>query len=373
MTMDLQHIDLRLSVIARKLNFYSYLTPLNQQEERERFFGYLDKGKEYNPVFAYRTGEFSDIKKELENIRGCLDKTDNMEKLFFDKADFILKQIELLECDDNAFSEASVNLFGKPDRECLDEAENMLSSGKEEGYIFPEETVTPEEMLAIMKKCLEQKKIRWNCAISTKIIPKITISGKDRTMYINGGIKYTREEVDRLKVHEIDVHVLRGVNGSMQPFRIFVEGLAGYDETEEGLAIRAEEICGCLKTDTRQMKLYAGRALCVDLCMKGSFFDAFTELRDYFPEDIAYRLVERMKRGMKDTSLKGSVTKGFHYISGWQKTEKYIEQGGDLSILYVGKIGLDDVECVRELLDSGELNPPEYLPEFIKKAKGERR
>ena len=43
----------------------------------------------------------------------------------------------------------------------------------------------------------------------------------------------------------------------------------------------------------------------------------------------------------------------------------FIEEKGDLSILYVGKIGLDDVGTVKALLDDGTLKPPKHLPEFI--------
>ena len=200
---------------------------------------------------------------------------------------------------------------------------------------------------------------------SRKIVPKLTVSAKDKTIYINSRINYTAEEVERLKVHEIEVHVYRGVNGNEQPFRIFRDGLAGYDETEEGLAIMAEEKMGCLRTDTRQMKLYAGRALCVAHCMKGSFHDAFKKLREFFPEYLAYRLTERCKRGLEDTSKKGGFTRGFHYLSGWGKVREYVEGGGDLGILYVGKIGLEDTGTVRLLLEKGKLKPPRYLPGFI--------
>ena len=203
--------------------------------------------------------------------------------------------------------------------------------------------------------------------LSSKIVPKITVSGKDRKIYVNSYIGYTAAEVERLKVHEVNVHVYRGANGGEQPLRLFADGLAHYDETEEGLAILAEDVSGCLKEDTRQMKLYAGRALCADLCAKTSFFETFTKLAEFFPEYLAYRLAERGKRGLRDTSKKGGITQGFHYMSGWRKVREYAAKGGDLNILYTGKIGLDDIGATGRLIEKGVLRPPKHLPEFLSK------
>ena len=367
-TMDINEIDRRISEIAQEIDFYSLLTPLNREEEKEKFFDDLTKGQPYNPLFRYKYRDRRlDGKREwLEKAQAALESEDDIQRILVKKVDFIITQLDLLECDDTCFRDIAAGLYGIPDTECLKLAESILSESRDQGYTFPEETVTPDEMASILREDMENRKIPWKCVLSGKIVPKITVSGKDSTIYINSGVNYTAEEVQRLKVHEIQVHVFRGANGAAQPFGIFREGLAGYDETEEGLAMISEDIAGCLKIDRRQEKLYAGRAVCVDYCMNGTFYETFTRLREFFPDYLAYRLAERGKRGLRDTSQKGGFTKGFHYISGWIKVRKYVEEDGDLSILYVGKIGLGDVGAVRRLIDKGVLTLPRYLPEFIK-------
>ncbi|MFQ5952607.1 MAG: tyrosine/phenylalanine carboxypeptidase domain-containing protein [Candidatus Omnitrophota bacterium] len=363
---DLNGIDNRISEITREVDFYSYLTPLNQKEEEEKFFSSLAKGDVYNPTFKYKEIQFFYQERWLRETRSALDENDPTHILFIRKVDFIKEQLELIKSDDSRFGESAVKLYGSPDEECLGIAKKILSESRDQGYVYPEEIVSPEKMASVLQRSFDDKGIEWNVHLSRKIIPKITVSAKDRTVYINSGINYTADEVERLKIHEVEVHVYRGINGDRQPYKIFRDGLAGYDETEEALAILAEETTGCFKIDTRQMKLYAGRTLAADHCLKSSFYDMFIALKEYFPDYLAYRLAERAKRGIEDTSNPGGFPRDFHYISGWPKIRKYVENHGDLSILYVGKIGLGDVEVVRDLLDRGMLKPPKYLPDFIK-------
>ena len=291
---------------------------------------------------------------------------ETIQRVFLRKIDFILRQIDLLEADDSKFAEISEGLYGVPAQEDVVRSREILSGVDGEKYVFPEEPVTPPEMSDILKRRIEDAGIDWSVMPSDRIISKISVSGKDRTVYVNRRLNYAVCEVQRLKVHEIEVHVYRGANGDDQPFKIFREGLAGYDETEEGLAVVAEDVSGCFDIDKRQMRLYAGRCLGTYLAIKSSFCDVFNSLREFFPDYLAYRLAERTKRGLADTSRKGAFTKDIHYISGSRKLREHIANGGNLSNLYVGKVGIGDIADVEVLLEEGLLRRPRFLPGFIK-------
>lgn len=367
MNKGLREIDNRLIELSREVDFYSLLTPVNLSEEKERFFQGLRKDKRYNPVFRYKPRDLSKEKRCLEELRGMIGGKDDMRSLFLKKINFMIGQLDLLTKGDTGFTGISERLYGAPQPDEIDFSLNILSEGRDEEYTFPEETVTPGQMSEALRKKLEDKGIDWTVALSDKIVPKISVSGKDKTIHINSRFNYTPQEVQRLEVHEVEVHAYRGANGDNQPFKIFREGLAGYDETEEGLAIVAEDIAGCLKFDTRQLKLYAGRYIGVSYSLGGSFYETFVKLREFFPDYLAYRLAERVKRGLEDTSLKGAFTQGLHYVSGLMKIWKYIANGGNLSILYVGKVGLEDVDAVSRLIEKGELKEPRFLPNFLDK------
>jgi len=312
--MEFQDIDIRISEVQRQMDFYSFLRPLNKEQERVKFFDSIRKGTRYDPAFVYKKADTRACRLELETLRRSISGKSPMEVILGKKVDLLLGEIDLLDKGDDNLKQASASLYGVPGADCLELSRSILQKTLEEKYVFPEETVTPEEMVSIMAGELEKKGIGWKCVLSGKIVPKITVSSRDRAIYVTPAINYTREEVERLKIHEIEAHVYRGINGQAQPFRIFAEGLAGYDETEEGLAIELEDLSGVLEADTRQMKLYAARALCSGLSMEMGFYDVFKELSRFFPEDIAYRITERAKRGLKDTSREGCLGKAFHYI-----------------------------------------------------------
>lgn len=363
--MNLYEVDKEISKITGDMNFYSYLTPINRNEEREKFFSELGTGGEYNPQFEYRDFNCDIQKEELLNLHGHLGG-EGVSLFLRKKIDFILQQLFMLSCDDEGFTKASEEIYGKPSFEVLSVSRNILMMEEGRESCREEENISAQEMAAILRNKIENEKIDWNVQISHKLVPKITVSGRDRILYVNANVNYTKSEVERLKIHEIEVHIYRALNGYKQPYKIFAEGLAGYDDTEEGMAIFVEDKTGCLNIDKRQMRIYAARALCADFCLRGSFFQTFNALREFFPDEVAYRLTERGKRGIKDTSSRGGFTKGVHYIRGWERVKKYVEEGGDLKILYLGKIGIDDVDVVKQMIDRGELIPPQFLPEFLK-------
>lgn len=358
--MDLFEADKKLSDIGSGMNFYSYLTPVNKLEEEACFLEAVSRGEKYDPYYDYRQSDLTWANEALQELKDSISGTGIIERLLIEKIDFFLRQIMLLNGGDEGLYYNAIELFGRPDEACIKEAKEILQIAEDD--VFTEETVSAESMRALLEAHIKEKGVDWEVRLSDKMVPKITVSGAEGVLYINSRLMYTPQEVERLKVHEVEVHIFRGANGRLQPYRIFSEGTAGYNETEEGLAIVNEKKKGVLELDRRQIKLYAGRAICTDLCLSMGFYDAYRELTEYFPEYIAYRLVERAKRGLRQTSRKGALTKGYHYISGFQKTRKYIEEDGDIELLYVGKIGIDEVKDIKLLREEGVLEKARYLP-----------
>ena len=75
-----------------------------------------------------------------------------------------------------------------------------------------------------------------------------------------------------------------------------------------------------------------------------------------FDYETAYIITRRVKRGLVDTSLPGSLTKDYVYFAGKYLVEDYLKSGGTLDdLLQYGKIGVGDVEIVKKIVAQGDL------------------
>jgi len=128
-------------------------------------------------------------------------------------------------------------------------------------------------------------------------------------------------------------------------------GTAGYRETEEGLAVYFERRSDNLYPF--QEKIYAGRCLAVYLSLSAGFAEVFEELLVYFDEQTAYTIVERVKRGLADTSRSGALTKESHYFTGPNRVQSYLQNKGSLKMLMGGKIAFKHAKIINGFLRNG--------------------
>lgn len=171
--------------------------------------------------------------------------------------------------------------------------------------------------------------------------------------------------VEPLIHHEIGVHVLTCWNGRAQPLRVFAEGLGGFLEAQEGLGVLAELLCGGLTPG--RLAVLAARVLAARSVLNGAgFLDTFDDLRDRgLPAQTTYGVTLRVHAG-------GGLVKDAAYLRGMVRLIAYLQNGGDLDLLLVGKPGLDDLDDVAALLERGMVVPPRVRPHWLDGAGAER-
>ena len=158
--------------------------------------------------------------------------------------------------------------------------------------------------------------------------------------------------------HEIGTHIVTHVNGSCQPLRLLGAGLAGYDETQEGLAVLAEHLAGGLTA--RRLRQLAARVVAVDQMCAGETFP--TVHRNLVDSGVAVR--EAFTITMR-VFRSGGLTKDAVYLRGLRDVVAYVGTGGDLDVLWIGKMALSDVPHIVELRDRGVLVAPVLLPRYL--------
>jgi uncharacterized protein (TIGR02421 family) len=167
-----------------------------------------------------------------------------------------------------------------------------------------------------------------------------------------------RSRVPALIQHEVGTHLVTYVNGTYQPIRLMAAGLAGYEQTQEGLAVLAEHLVGGL-TPFRLRQL-AARVVAVHGMVAGrSFAEVHGELvAAGFSPSSAFTTAMRAFRS-------GGLTKDAIYLRGLVEILEHLAGGGDLDLLWLGKVALDDLPLIDDLHDRGVLTEPKLLPRYL--------
>jgi uncharacterized protein (TIGR02421 family) len=167
------------------------------------------------------------------------------------------------------------------------------------------------------------------------------------------------DRVEPLLHHEVGTHVVTYQNGARQPLRLLTIGLPGYDETQEGLAVLAEYLTGGL--DPRRLRVLAARVVAIGKLLDGAgFLEIFDGLRAEhgIPARTAWSIAIRAVVG-------GGSVKDAIYLRGIARLLDALAEGLDLDVLLVGKLSLDHVPLVQDLLDRGVLHPPWVRPRWM--------
>ncbi len=167
------------------------------------------------------------------------------------------------------------------------------------------------------------------------------------------------DRVEPLLHHEVGTHVVTYQNGARQPLKLLTIGLPGYDETQEGLAVLAEYLTGGL--DPRRLRVLAARVVAIAEMLDGAgFLDIFETLRNEYriPTRTAWSIAIRAVVG-------GGSVKDAIYLRGISRILEALADGVDLDVLFVGKLALDHVPLIQDLLDREVLTPPWVRPRWL--------
>ncbi|MDD3042989.1 MAG: DUF1704 domain-containing protein [Methanosarcinaceae archaeon] len=364
--------DWKLFEIEKQLNILRYISPLNTEREKAKFMKAQAAGRQYNPTLEYEPlgPEIKGFCRDLEKIRVKMEKCRHslLAPYCTNKIDKLLYLIELFrirgqEPAPSDFGEKMTELYGSPPERLVLNARSNLKKYRE---IEEVETLNSAAIRKGFEKEIRLSGLDWELRPARGGGAKLAVNSLRREIYIDDFARFPENSIRRYLCHEIKTHVFRAENGKIQPFRVFLSGFPAYGETEEGLAVYNEYRSGLL--DPATLKKYSARVVAAAGCKEATFSELFEELLPYFPPDKAYTHVQRVKRGLTDTSLPGGYTKDFIYLSGYQKVRAFMEnqafESEALKVLYCGKIGLENFDLARGLLEEGLLKAPRFLPDF---------
>lgn len=357
-------IDRQLAAVSNQFDYLLQLTPVNpnsawKQFEQDRY--------EQVPEFHYRPLPVDPavLKRELYKI--AIERVEDpaLQSLFREKQEELeLKLTMLRDRDTPRFLHESMQLFGGVKDGALGLAKDLLQqlpakASSESGRHIDAKAFAKraeEEFEFYRKSCPEFKA---KAVVGPDISGLIVSRGK---LLINSDLSLPPSRVLALMSHEVGTHLLTYYNGRQQPFQQLYSGLAGYEELQEGLAVLSEYLVDGLNSS--RMRQLAARVVAVRHLTDGaSFIETFRSLnKDYgFTPRTSYNITMRVYRG-------GGLTKDAVYLRGLQAILKYVQKGGDLNPLLVGKMAVEHIPIIKELQYRNVLKPVPMVPRYLQDA-----
>ena len=316
--------------VHQRVAFSRFLNPTNEEEARIAFL----RGAEA-PPFTYQPFVEADaLLYELDAMRPpedhpagalvnrCIDAT-------------VLFTLALRDRSAAAFDALAQASRWYPEAEWL-----SLDLPEEGGGSMPSD-VSAEQIIARLREALDRRGlVDWVVEADAVMSARVLVDAAKRLIRVKPRARFNARDLDRLVVHEIDVHAIRSVNGGGQQLRCFETGLPDSLHTEEGLAMYAEEVAGVAAPGTLHRQLQVVRA--IHLARREGFRAVFDAIRAAHGAGLAWSICHRIKRGLARPEEPGVYAKDSVYLVGRMRVARWLHQGGDIAHLYVGKVGLDD-------------------------------
>lgn len=350
-------VDHALAQLSASMRFLLEITPVDAEDAREDF---LD-GDVEEPDFSYRTLEVDPdvVAAELATIDvGSVEDT-TLGHLLRAKHREMELQVEMLRArDTDDFLGLSIELYGGVSPALRRQAEALLDAvpaAEPPGHALDAEEFLQLALAEIDHYREQDPEIEMHAEIRPDV-NGVMVSGDTLLVGPESTVQGARAEA--LLHHEVGTHLVTQVNGAAQQVKVLGAGLAGYDETQEGMAVLAEVACGGLTAF--RLRQLAGRVVTVHRLVSGATFAEAHEglVESGFPEGSAFTTVMRAYRS-------GGVTKDAIYLRGLVDLLAHVREGGTLDLLCLGKFSLSDLPLVTELDDKGVLQPARISPRYL--------
>ena len=352
-------VDARLTEIERAVNMLLNITPVNAAQawadfERSDFATV--------PTLRLRPLEFEPdmVRRDLYNLEIENITDPALHTLFRAKRDEIARQITALEDRDTSrFVYASLQLYGGIAQPLASAAEELLET------IPAEAPSTPSVTAGAFADAAREEFDRYR-AVYPDFPARVEVRDDISELMVSLGrllipeaAALRADRVEPLLHHEIGTHVVTYQNGARQPLTLLTVGLPGYDETQEGLAVLAEYLTGGL--DPRRLRVLAARVVAIGKMLDGAgFLQIFESLRNEhrIPARTAWSIAIRVVLG-------GGSVKDAIYLRGITRILEALADDCSLDVLFVGKLSLDQVPMIQDLLDREVLQPPWVRPRWL--------
>ncbi len=355
----------------------NFLSSLDWPDASRRKF--LDHGK--LPQIAYEKIDVADSVGQIKQARQTIKGDNPVFNWLRGIADSLEGTAKLIDARGTpAFFDASKALFGEPadllldgETKVIDLARHMdktLARLSNDKLVLGDVDEKSDAKAFARRLRLRLKKYFGDQAPQVKLSKTMSAKAAAGTthIHIRSDAEFTDMDLRQLLQHEALVHVATALNGHAQEhFPILGCSHAGTTETQEGLAVFAEVISGAI--DPARFDRLSDRVIAIQDAIDGA---DFKEVFDFYHERTGDRndAFENARRIFRGGVLTGGApfTKDMVYLNGLLRIHNYmralvdLERADLIRLLFVGKLNVDDIPALSQLVIGRHVSVPKFLP-----------
>lgn len=347
------------------------------QSHREQFL----RNKSYKlPPVEYAPFDASATIAQLADARKLIHDTSSIDRWFATIADKLEASAHLLAaCGTAEFLQHSRTLYGAPTDVLRDEKSTSLELAQRFSAAFDRISHVDAGAPAPACHLADHVAAEIRTAVDhmfgdrapvVDVVDELSanaLAGPKR-IRIRRGACFTDKDIQQLIHHEAYVHVATSLNGIAQTdLRILGASHPGSTKTQEGLAVFAEFITGSIDID--RFRRLADRIIAIQMAIEGA---DFVDIFRYFLERVssADQAFENARRVFRGGVVSGGApfTKDIVYLDGLLRVHNFLRaavaagRSDCLQLLFCGKLNIEDIPVLCELVEMGLCKPPTYLP-----------
>mgnify|MGYP000577900746 CR=1 FL=1 len=354
---NLYRVDNAIDKLVKKIELLSYVNPSNIETEKQRFFA--SKYTE-NPKFKYPKLGFDAFKLQQSFFTQPLESLENsdLQKLYQDIVYYYSNMIQCIQTigEPRKFYYNSLRVFGSPNERDVKNAQFILHFDEDGTHPNDIKKYSPAEAKAYFENFVSHYNFPISIKYSNSIASDAMVQNSTKSLLIKRNATFSENQLQTLANHEIGIHLVTTYNAALQPLKIFSNGLPRNVETQEGLAVFSEYMCGALSL--KRIKELAYRVIASDSLIKGySFTDTFDLIHNQYKlnRNDAYTITLRAHRG-------GGFTKDRLYLSGLRKIYQRYQERKDMDNLLTGKVNAIYEPEIETLKSYGLVAPVVHRP-----------
>jgi len=362
-------IDRRLCEIEKRYQFLWLVSPSNIHKIKKTFF---ESNYEEVLDYHYRLLPIDPdlLKRELYNLRIEEIEDPSIAFLFRDKREELDRQITMLnERGTRDFFYNSVRLYKGVDRPLQQQAIEVLQEVAEEENELKDGSIDAQQFAELAKEefaAFRKQDPDFDSKVHLREDVNVIMVSKGE-LYIPADYVMPEKEAEALLQHEVGTHVLTYHNGSKQNLHQLAHGLADYDPLQAGIAVLSEYLVGGLTAN--RLRILAARVVAGTALLEGADFREIFQMlhKEYgLTAERSFNVSARMMQG-------GGFLKDIIYLKGLVQLREYLQKGGELEPLLIGKIAVKHIDVIKALQERGMLQKPTLLPSYFQKEETQQR